>query len=152
MLYRKRNPKGYLKKYMDFIPEIQREFTYFANRYVAADSAKKNLNLIYKNQLPKNSRSLYEILDEFYSVSDGIEKITELTSSDKISNYSTISRGNDLFDGGEYTQVTSPTRDLPSLLNQILIINNYIDNQYIKDEQKLEKTLMLVNHYNDLKN
>ena len=57
-----------------------------------------------------------------------------------------------MFDGGEYTQVTSPTRDLPSLLNQILIINNYIDNQYIKDEQKLEKTLMLVNHYNDLKN
>ena len=152
MLYRKRNPKGYLKKYMDFIPEIQREFTYFANRYVATDSVKKDFHLIYKNQLPKNSRSLYEILEEFYSISDGIEKITELSLADKISNYSTISRGNDLFDGGEYTQVTSPTRDLPSLLNQILIINNYIDNQYIKDEQKLEKTLMLVNHYNDLKN
>lgn len=153
MLYRKRNPKGHLKKYIDFIPEIQREFTYFANRHIATDSAEKNLNLIYKNQLPKSSGSIYEILDEFYSISDRIEKISELTTSDKVSNYSTINRGNDLFDGSEYTQVTSPTRDLPSLLNQILVINNYIDNEYIKEDQKqnLEKTLMLVNHYNDLK-
>lgn len=152
-LYRKRNPKGHLKRYMDFIPEIQREFTYFVNRYVAALSEKENMPLIYKNQIPRNSKNLYELLEDIYSMSDRIEKIMEIAESDRVANYSTINRGNDLFDGNEYTQITSPTRDLPSLLNQILIINNYIDNEYISEAQKqdLEKTLMLVNHYNNPK-
>ena len=153
MMYRKRNPKGYLKKYMEFIPEIQREFTFFANRNVAKDATNNDLLLIYKNQLPKESVNLFEYLESACNPAERIEKITEVISSDKTSSYSTINRGNAYFNGEEYTQVTSPTRELASLLNQILIINNYIDKEYIdiEEKDKLEKTLMLVNRYNNFK-
>lgn len=153
IMYRKRNPKNYLKKYMEFIPEIQREFTFFLNRYIAKDAATNDLPLIFKNQLPKESSNLLENLENECSPSERIEKFIQIISSDKMSSYSTINRGNDYFNGEEYTQVTSPTRELASLLNQILIINNYIDKEYINKEQKddLTKTLMLINRINSEK-
>lgn len=152
-MYRKRNPNGYLKKYMDFIPEIQREFTLFLNHYVAKDASKQDMPLIFKNNVPRNS-DLHEQLKNVSQTSDYIEQITKTIYSDKVPNYSTIDRGNSYFGGESYTQLTCPTRELVSLLNQILVIYNYIDSEYISEEQEqnFQKTLMLLNHFNDLRN
>lgn len=152
-MYRKRNPNGYLKKYMEFIPEIQREFTLFLNHYVAKDASKQDMPLIFKNNVPRKC-DLHEQLKNVSQTSDYIEQIIKTINSDKVSNYSTIDRGNSCFGGESYTQLTCPTRELVSLLNQILVIYNYIDSKYINEEQgqNLQKTLMLLNHFNDLKN
>ena len=140
-MYKKRNPNKKLKPYIQFISEIQREFTFFVNQTLAKDAYQKQITLLYKNKLPYNTNSLYQILTENNQFFNEVQGLIE---KGVITNYSTIYRGEK--QGEIYTPITSPTRNLICLLNQLLVIRGYIEKGSIEEDKSIQKVLTLLNH------
>ena len=141
LMYKKRNPNKKLKPYIQFISEIQREFNFFVNQTLAKDAYQKQITLLYKNKLPYNTNSLYQILTENNQFFNEVQGLIE---KGVITNYSTIYRGEK--QGEIYTPITSPTRNLICLLNQLLVIRGYIEKGSIEEDKSIQKVLTLLNH------